>query len=276
MEEVQDMSKSMLRSVLFWMVLILPITAALAVEVVRAEGDQNKKLFMPTVYGGSPPPPPPLNCDIPNTSYVTIPISGKPLDVDVATHPNTNLSARGYVPVNQAKKLEVLGPVHDPKAPQFPALFGDLRTPAFTTTYQAYQWDDNFTQPIGLEKGWPVTVLGMGVAPGETIYTPDSGYEVAAGGYEYLVMFAGPNDITLHIGSEDEFFGYVLHIDGVCTDPDLLALYQQSNAAGRHHLPVLRGHQPFGKALTGEIQIAVRDWGGFLDPRSRNDWWQGR
>jgi hypothetical protein len=56
----------------------------------------------------------------------------------------------------------------------------------------------------------------------------------------------------------------------------LLALYQQSDAAGRYNLPVLRGHQAFGKALGGEIQIAIRDWGGFLDPRSRNDWWQGR
>jgi len=29
-------------------------------------------------------------------------------------------------------------------------------------------------------------------------------------------------------------------------------------------------------ALTEEVQIGIRDWGGFLDPRSRNDWWQGR
>lgn len=270
------MNKSMLRHMQFWMLVFMSVTAIVAVGMVRAEGDQNKKLFMPTVYGGPPPPPAPLNCDIPNTNYTTIKIKGDPLVVDAATHPNMNLGARGYVPVNESRKLVTYSSGDDPKAPQFPALFGDQRTPAFTTTYQAYRWNNDFTQPIGLETGWPVTVLGMGTLPGESIYTPDSGYEIAAGGYEYLVMFAGPNDITLHIGSEDEFYGYVLHIDGVCTDPDLLALYQQSNAAGRHHLPVLRGHQAFGKALTGEIQIAIRDWGGFLDPRSRNDWWRGR
>jgi hypothetical protein len=256
------------------MTLFLLATAVFAVGIVRAEGDQSKQLFLPSVY--SSPSPPAIDCNIPNTNYTTIPISGDPLIVDAETHPNMNLSVRGYIPVNEALALVTFNPGNDSKAPQFPALFGDLRTPVFTTTYQAYRWDDDYTHPIGLETGADVTVLGMGTLPGETIYTPDSDYEVAAGGYEYLVMYAGVSDLTIHIGSEDEFYGYVLHIDGVCTDPDLLALYQQSDAAGRYHLPVLKGHQAFGKALSGEIQIAIRDWGGFLDPRSRNDWWQGR
>jgi hypothetical protein len=29
-------------------------------------------------------------------------------------------------------------------------------------------------------------------------------------------------------------------------------------------------------AVGSEIQVAVRDTGSFMDPRSRNDWWQGR
>ena len=81
---------------------------------------------------------------------------------------------------------------------------------------------------------------------------------------------------TLHIGREDEFPGYVIHIEDVCTDPELLALYRQLHAAGRGELPALRGHQPFGVALGNEIKIAVRDTGSFMDPRARNDWWQGR
>ena len=64
--------------------------------------------------------------------------------------------------------------------------------------------------------------------------------------------------------------------DSVCTDPDLLALYRQNHAAGRGNLPALRGHQAFGVAVGSEIQVAVRDTGTFMDPRSRNDWWQGR
>lgn len=251
--------------------------AGLWASSVLADEDAQRKYYMPVVAGAKlPPPPPPLDCDLPGTNYTTIPIKGDPLVVNAETHPNMNLSARGYIPVNEGLGLVQLGSVQDSRAPQFPALFGDLRTPAFTTAYQAYKWDDDFTHPIGVETGWKVTVLGMGTQRGETIYTPDSDYEIAAGGYEYLVMYAGDSDLTLHIGSEDEFYGYVLHIDGVCTDPDLLALYRQSDATGRHNLPVLRGHQAFGKALSGEIQIAIRDWGGFLDPRSRNDWWQGR
>ena len=90
------------------------------------------------------------------------------------------------------------------------------------------------------------------------------------------MLYAGESGLTLHIGREDEFFGYVVHIDGVCTDPDLLALYRQRHAEGRRELPALRGHDPIGVALDREIQVAVRDTGSFMDPRSRNDWWQGR
>ena len=74
-----------------------------------------------------------------------------------------------------------------------------------------------------------------------------------------MVMFAGGVGHHAHVGREDNFPGYVIHIDGVCVDPDLLALYRQRHAAGRDELPVLRGHQPFGRALGNEIQIAVRD-----------------
>ena len=154
-------------------------------------------------------------------------------------------------------------------------MFGDLRTPAFTNAYQRYRWDANRNCLDDYSSQWDVTVLGMGTTRGETIYTPDSGYDIG-GDYEYLVLYAGETDLTLHIGREDEFFGYVLHIDGVCTDPDLLALYRQNHAAGRGNLPALRGHQAFGVAVGSEIQVAVRDTGTFMDPRSRNDWWQGR
>ena len=51
-----------------------------------------------------------------------------------------------------------------------------------------------------------------------------------------LVLYAGETDLTLHIGREDEFFGYVLHIDGVCTDPELLALYRQLHALSLIHI----------------------------------------
>jgi hypothetical protein len=115
----------------------------------------------------------------------------------------------------------------------------------------------------------------MAVAPAEIIRIPDSGHDIG-GGRDAMVLYAEATRITLHVGREDSMAGYVIHIEDVCVEPDLLALYQASNAAGRHELPALTGRQPFGRALGNEIKIAVRDTGHFLDPRSRNDWWQGR
>ncbi len=256
--------------------VVLLVLAAAAVAGAEDDARRNHRSFLPVAAGKPiPPPPPPLNCDLPNTNYTSLSIAGDPLTVNPETHPNVNMGVCGYAEVNAPLQLVQLGPVHDPRAPQLPGMFGDLRTPTFTNAYQRYRWDANRNCLDDHSSNWDVTVLGMGVTRGETIYTPDSGYDVG-GGYEYLVMYAGETDLTLHIGREDEFFGYVLHIDGVCTDPDLLALYRQNHAAGRGSLPALRGHQALGVATGNEIQVAVRDTGTFMDPRSRNDWWQGR
>ncbi len=250
--------------------LLIIVLAGLA----RAEDDaQNKRLFLPAVVGAKPAAP---DCNVPNTSFSALSINGDPLTVDPDHDENLNLGYRGYEETNASTHLVTHdGPPGDRNAPQFPGLFRDRRTPAFTQGYQRYRWDEECDCPQDTYSPWDVTVLGMGVAPGETIHTPDSGYDIG-GGYEYMVMYAGETDITLHIGREDEFHGYVVHLDGVCTDPDLLSLYRQLHAAGRAELPALRGHQPFGRAVGNEIQIAIRDTGNFLDPRSRTDWWQGR
>ena len=87
---------------------------------------------------------------------------------------------------------------------------------------------------------------------------------------------AGDSGITLYIGTDDDFHGYVVHIEDVCVDPDLVDLYWDLHNKGRKELPALKGHQAFGKAINNEIKVAVRDTGSFLDPRSRNDWWRGR
>ncbi len=270
------MSRSLIRAIsarslaLAGMVALI-VLATYSVETSWAEGDQAKKLFLPTVYG----PPPALNCDIPNTHYTAFSIED-PMSIDAETSPDLNLGYRGYAPTNAPLTLVTYATKNpDAKAPQLAAMFGDNRVPAFTNAYQRYRWDGDCNCPKDTYSPWPTTVLGMGVTPGETIYTPNSGYDIG-GGYEYVVMYAGADDITLHIGIEDDTSGYVVHIDGVCTDPDLLALYQQLDDAGRGQLPVLRGHQAFGKAKGAEIQVAVRDSGHFLDPRSRGDWWQGK
>jgi hypothetical protein len=258
------------------LVMALALAGAAAAQTDDTQTDAaraKRRIFLPVAAGN--PLPPPLNCDLPNTSYTSLSIAGEPLSVNPDTHPNLNLGVCGYAEVDAPLRLVELGPVHDPRAPQLPGMFGDRRTPAFTNAYQRYRWDANRNCLNDYSSQWEATVLGMGVTREETLYTPDSGYDIG-GDYEYLVLYAGETDLTLHIGREDEFFGYVIHIDGVCTDPDLLALYRQNHAAGRGSLPALRGHQAFGVAVGSEIQVAVRDTGSFMDPRSRNDWWQGR
>lgn len=268
-----DMSKtiSRIRSNGPIALLITLVTFLVMVAAVRAEDDaKDTRLFLPFVPGGAPP-----DCNVPDGNFSSLSIAGPPLTVDPERDENLNLGHRGYEVTDAPLRLIELGPVYDGKAPQFPGLFADRRTPEFVEAYQRYRWDEGCDCPLDTYSRWEATVLGMRVTPGETIYTPDSGYDIG-GGYEYMVMYAAETRITLHIGREDEFYGYVIHIEDVCTDPDLLALYRQLHAAGRGELPVLRGHQAFGKATSDEIKIAVRDTGSFMDPRSRNDWWQGR
>ena len=112
--------------------------------------------------------------------------------------------------------------------------------------------------------------------PEEIIRVPDSGYSLGSG-YEVLVLYASTNRITLKYTLDDNVvWGYTVHVENVCVDPNLLALYQTWNSAGRGQLPALRNGQAFGRARDSEIGVVIRDNGAFMDPRSRKDWWQGR
>jgi hypothetical protein len=105
---------------------------------------------------------------------------------------------------------------------------------------------------------------------------PVAGYDIG-GGYGALVLYAEPRRLTLKYTGEDNVVaGYTIHLENVCVDENLLALYEQMNAAGRTELPALFPGQPLGRAPGTEIDVAIRDTGSFLDPRSRKDWWQGR
>ena len=108
------------------------------------------------------------------------------------------------------------------------------------------------------------------------IRVPTSGYNIGDG-YQVLVLYASTDRITLKYIREDNVVsGYTLHVEGICVEPGLLALYESLNAAGRQRLPALRGGQAFGRAHDMEVGVAIRDHGTFMDPRSRKDWWRGR
>jgi hypothetical protein len=92
-----------------------------------------------------------------------------------------------------------------------------------------------------------------------------------------LVLYANPQRITLKYTREDNVVhGYTLHLEGICVEPRLLALYTTWNNSGRAYLPALTAGQALGRAQGSEVRVAIRDSGTFLDPRSRKDWWRGR
>jgi len=94
-----------------------------------------------------------------------------------------------------------------------------------------------------------------------------------------MVLYAEESRLTLGYTRRDGVnAGYVVHLENVCIDPNLVALYRaQMDADGWHatgHLPALRNNQPLGVALAPGIGVAIRDSGAFMDPRSQKDWWR--
>jgi hypothetical protein len=119
-----------------------------------------------------------------------------------------------------------------------------------------------------------VTLADLVATPGETIHVPGSGYDIGDG-YQVLLLYANEERLTLKYTREDTIVGgYGIHLENVCVDANLLALYRQLNDAGRHELPALRAGQAFGRARSDHIGVGMRDT-GFMDPRSRKDWWHG-
>ncbi|MBI3733652.1 MAG: hypothetical protein HY259_09380, partial [Chloroflexi bacterium] len=217
-----------------------------------------------------------LCAPISSETYNSLVVAPPPTDRPAAQHADLNLSLRSYITTSAFLGLVDYGGATDPNAPQLPGLFGDNRTPIFTKVYQVYDWSwacncraSPLTSPV-------VTLAGMAAGADETILVPNSGYTIGSG-YAVFVLYAENSRITLKYTNNDNVVsGYTLHVENVCIEPTLLALYQSWNAAGRGQLPALRAGQAFGRAINGEIAVAIRDSGAFLDPRSRKDWWQGR
>jgi len=254
-----------------WLIITLFLLLILARQafVQAQKSDDYNRSYVPLVTTNLP------SCEIPGQTYHALNVTGSSSNPDAEDNPDLNLGLRGYELTTASLELVEIGPLVDSKAPQFPALFSNNRVPVFSNAYHRYRWDWDCHCPTDTYSPWDTTLLGMAVAPGEIIQVPDSGYDIG-GGYEVMVLYADEERITFHVGNSDKLDGYVMHLEDVCTEPDLLALYESLHANGRRRLPVLRGHQPFGRALGNEIKIAVRDSGHFLDPRSRNNWWQGR
>ena len=210
---------------------------------------------------------------IPNESYTTLPIVGSPTDRPADKHGDINLALRGYSKTEaQLGLIDMSGPT-DQRAPQLAGLFKDHRTGVFTTTYRVNNWDWGSNSRGSVITDFETTLGGLKVEPGEIIRVPGAGYDIGQGN-QVLVLYASRERITLKYTGEDTVAtGYAVHVENICTEPSLLALYERMNSEGRRHLPALKAGQAFGRARGEEIQVAIRDTGRFMDPRVRKDWW---
>jgi hypothetical protein len=210
-------------------------------------------------------------------------------------HADKNLALRGYTPTTDPglrRELVDYGFDDLTAPPQLATLFQPARVPPLIGFYRVADWiwapsPDPGRRGAPLAR-WPATALGLGTAAGERLHVPASGYDIG-GGMEVLVLFADADTVALRYTREDSSgpAGYTLHVDRICTDPELLALYRRlddpdgprqvfSPPSHSYPLPNLLAGQPIGAAAGREVVVAIVDTGSFMDPRSCNDWWRLR
>lgn len=274
--------------------LVLLFAFAAGANLPSAAAGENVKVYLPLIFKPAVAPPP-VCAPTSGNSYA----AGGAIQWDrdnpvrpTAAHADKNLALRSYSSTNAPKVLVNLGSDDPNQPPQLATLFNPYRLPTFSNTYRAHHWDWAPSPTPGTPGGpitdWPATVLGLATTAGETLRVPVSDYTIG-GGMEVLVIFADADTIALKYTREDSVAqGYLVHIDNICTDPNLLALYNSLDSGARYvylgspdhnvdyNLPNLPAGQVFGTARGGEVRVAVVDSGAFMDPRSCNEWWQIR
>lgn len=215
-------------------------------------------------------------------------------------HADKNIKLRGYAANTSAGLLRELVNYgsDDPKQPpQLATLFAPARVPPLTAFYQVMSWNwadspQPGTRGSALTK-YPVTALGLQTSPGQELRVPTSGYGIGEG-FQVIVIFADERTVAFRYTREDTgggdvgYTGYTLHLDNICTDPNLLALYNSLDApsgpryqyvgryAHSYNLPAMEAGKVFGTTRGSETVVSVVDTGTFMDTRSCNEWWQLR
>ena len=217
-------------------------------------------------------------------------------------HADKNLQdLRGYqaAPPGNAKSFNVLT-ISTPDSqmpPQFGSIFNPARIPVFSQVYQINNWNWANSPAPGTRgtpvTNPPVTALGLQTTQGETLHAPTHARTLSdgLGQGSSVVIFADADSIALHMEPSDtSATGYTVHIINLCTDPNLLALYNtldsptgprytQYNDPGTLHynLPGLHAGDVIGVARDTEIVVSIVDTGTTQDPRvcstTQFDWW---
>jgi hypothetical protein len=207
-------------------------------------------------------------------------------------HADKNLDLRGYSLTTGTKGLIDVGRDAGETAqpPQLKTLFSPARVPTFPNVYRVNNWNWG-TSPAPGTRGTPitnpgVTLISMQTTAGEELHAPTHGRNIGDdfGQGGSMVIYADANSIAIHYTREDTAAnGYTVHVDNICTDPNLLALYNSLDNAARntysssrpygYNLPGLTAGKVFGTARSGEIFVALVDSGAFMDPRSCKEFW---
>lgn len=254
-------------------------TLTFKLKVQKRDNTFEERVLTVQATGNPQPPaanPPPVSAPAPpDSGYGTLGVIAADTRRPPESNPDLNLSLLGYQPNGAAPTFKDYGPADDPLAPQLRGLFADRRQPSFTTAFSNNGWDWNSNTPTPPSPSqYEVAVIGVAVTPGEMLFMPGSGRSIG-NDYSALVLYADGNQITLKYTPEDSIArGYTVFIEGISVNPQLMAVYQSSNGAGRGSLPALKTGQQIGTAQGGEIRIAVRDNATFMDPRSLQDWWR--
>jgi len=205
-------------------------------------------------------------------------------------HADKNIELRGYASNTDpslVRELVNYGSGDPTQPPQFATLFNPQRVPVFADFHRVHQWQWADSPDPGTRGSAvvfpPVTAVSFSLSPNEPLHVPTSGYDIG-GGAEVIVTFADENTVTLHYTREDtSAVGYTIHIDNICTDPNLLALYNSLDNVTRnsypspsYDLPALPAGKMIGTTGEGDMVIAISDTGTFQDTRSCNEWWQIR
>lgn len=210
-------------------------------------------------------------------------------------HAGKNFDLRGYAQrtIGFTTSLVDYGPgSEDPggAAPQFSTLFSPARISLSGRFFQMYNW--NYSNPPdpnnpgtrgSLLTHRPITALGLSTTSGERLNTPASPLRLNPG-VQAMVIWADANSISIKYTREDtSATGYTVYVDNICTDPNLLALYNSLDTGNRnifsgvgsqtYNLLYLAPGQAFGTAGSNEIVVAIVDTGTFEDPRSCRGWW---
>lgn len=219
-----------------------------------------------------------IRCPTTSTlAYTLIPMEAADTNHPDNLHGDLNLALRGYQPSNAAKALVTYNGDVDPGAPQLTGLFTDQRRATISSVHQVRDWRWDCAEhgcPGDWLTNYDVTLLGVATTPGEVVLFPKREAEIYAGGYIAVVLYAEETRLTISYTRDGSVAnGYSTQLENFCVDPNLLAQYREGNAGGRHQLPGLHAGESVGVAAYGELLVAIRDRGMYMDPRSEHDWW---